>query len=237
MAILIALLLPVLDKAKIKAQRTTCLSNLRQLSHAWFMYKDDYNDRLVESYPVNNTNAWVLGDMTKVREAGNAELIRRGKLYPYNRNVSIYHCPTDRGVKIGGKVLSTVRSYSMNSFMGAREAQVPPVPPSAATNYVLFYPKYSDISRPSETWVLLDEDERSINDGFFVTDPTARQWIDFPAISAHRHGFSFGLDFADGHSEIWHHGDQRTWRVALNHTDQPKNPDLERLARASTGKK
>src|SRR5438094_6079049 len=74
-AILAALLLPVLSKAKIKAQRTTCLASLRELGRCWYMYKDDYNDRLVESYPVNNTNIWVLGDMSNANEAGNADLI------------------------------------------------------------------------------------------------------------------------------------------------------------------
>ena len=232
-AILTALLLPVLGRAKIKAQRTTCLSSLRELGRAWFMYKDDSNDRLVESYPVHNTNTWILGDMTNPDEAGNADLIRQGKLYAYNRDVSIYHCPTDKGVKINGKVVPTVRSYSMNCFMGGRDPQVGLIP-SSAGGYVPFHTKYYEIRRPSDAWVLLDEDERSINDGFFVTDPTAKQWIDFPAISAHRHGFSYGLDFADGHSEIWRHTDRTTLRVTLNHTEQPKNSDLARLANAST---
>ena len=53
-AILAALLLPILGRAKIKAQRTSCLSNLRQLSVAWVMYADDNHRSLVESYPVNN---------------------------------------------------------------------------------------------------------------------------------------------------------------------------------------
>jgi hypothetical protein len=231
--ILAALLLPVLSKAKIKAQRTTCLASLRELGRCWFMYKDDYNDRLVESYPVNNTNTWILGDMTKTDEAGNADLIRQGKLYGYNQDVKIYHCPADQGVNISGKVVPTVRSYSMNSFMGGRDSQVPVIPPTAAA-YVAFFAKYSDIRRPSDAWILLDEDERSINDGFFVTDPTAKQWIDFPAISLHRHNFSYGLDFADGHSEIWRHADGGTYQVTLNRTLQAKNADLDRLARAST---
>jgi hypothetical protein len=86
-------------------------------------------------------------------------------------------------------------------------------------------------------WVLLDEDERSINDGFFISDPAARVWFDFPAISSHRHNYSYGLNFADGHSDIWHHRDPRTFEVAHARTEQANNVDLERLARASTVKK
>jgi type II secretory pathway pseudopilin PulG len=231
--ILAALLLPVLGRAKNKAQRTTCLASLRELGRAWFMYKDDYNDRLVESYPVNNSNSWILGDMTKADEAVNTDLIRAGKLYAYNRDVKIYHCPTDKGVTIDKKLVPTVRSYSMNSFMGGRGSDVPVIPTSAA-GFMSFFEKYSDIRRPSDAWVLLDEDERSINDGFFVTDPTAKQWIDFPAISQHRHNFSYGLAFADGHSEIWRHTDGGTYQISLNRTAQANNADLERLARAST---
>ena len=97
-AILAALLFPILSKAKIKAQRTACLSNLRQLGICWVMYKDDNSGFLAESYPVNNPEVWVKGDMTNPNEAGNADLIRQGKLYPYNHSVPIYHCPTDQGV-------------------------------------------------------------------------------------------------------------------------------------------
>src|ERR1041385_2188619 len=120
-AALVALLLPVLSKAKIKAQRTTCLSNLRQLGLAWLLYSTDNNGRLAESYPINNPNAWILGDMRNPLEALNTSLIQQGKLYPYNRNVQFYHCPADKGVEVEAKRLNSVRSYSMNSFMGARD--------------------------------------------------------------------------------------------------------------------
>jgi prepilin-type N-terminal cleavage/methylation domain-containing protein len=234
-AILAALLFPILSKAKIKAQRTTCLSNLRQLGLCWFMYKDDNSGFLAESYPVNNPDVWVQGDMTNPNQAGDADLIRQGKLYPYNGNVSIYHCPTDQGVCTNGNV-PKVRSYSMNCFMGARDPALGSIP-NTTTNYVLFYAKDSDIPNPSQMWVMVEEDERSISDGFFVTDPTAGIWFNFPAISIHRHNYSYVLDFADGHSEVWRITDSRSYQVSLNQTEQPGNADLARLANATATRK
>src|SRR4051812_47748051 len=168
---LAALLLPVLTKTKIKAQRTNCMSNLHQLGLAWVLYYSDNNGRLVESYPANNPNAWILGDMRNPSEATNVNLLQQGKLYAYIPNPGIYHCPADRGIQIDNKLVQNVRSYSMNAFMGARDPRVGPIPPNA-DNYVLFYGKDSEIPRPASLWVMLDEDDRSINDGFFVPDPT-----------------------------------------------------------------
>ena len=231
-AILASLLLPILGKAKVKAQRTNCSSNLRQLGLGWVMYHSDNNGWLVESYPTN-ADAWVQGDMQKLVEATNAALIAQGKLFSYEKNVQLYQCPADKGVEIAGKRIASVRSYSMNAFMGGRNAKLGPIPQSAQ-NYIWFYRKDSEIRRPSDLWVLLDEDERSINDGFFVTDPAAREWIDFPALSAHRHNYSFGLNFADGHSKIWAVRDPRTRSVSHHETEQAHNPDLEQLAGSST---
>jgi prepilin-type N-terminal cleavage/methylation domain-containing protein len=229
--ILAALLLPILSKAKIKAQRTACFSNLRQLGVAWQMYYTDNNGYLVPSFP-GNPDVWVQGNMTNAAEAVNPDLIAQGKLYHYSQSVATYHCPGDAGVTIGGKTVASLRSYSMNSFMGARDPNLPPMP-DTATGYAVFS-KDTDVPRPSEFWVLIDEDERSINDGFFLTDPTAHTWFDFPALSDHRHNFNFTLSFGDGHSEIWHPNDPRTRQVATPESDQFGNADLDRLARATT---
>jgi prepilin-type N-terminal cleavage/methylation domain-containing protein len=231
-AILASLLLPVLGKAKTKAQRTTCLSNLRQLSAAWMMYADDNHGFLPECYPLNNPDVWVQGDMTQADEAGNVDLIRVGKLFQYNSSIGIYHCPADQGVTIGAKVVLTVRSYSMNCFMGGRDPSTGVIP-STAGDFVQFYAKDSEIPQPSQLWVMLDEDERSINDAFFVSDPTAQVWIDYPAMSAHRHDWSYALNFGDGHSSVWRLSDERKTQATMTRAEQPGNADLARLARAT----
>ena len=68
------------------------------------IYSGENNGLLVESYPVNNPDVWVQGDMSKPDEATNTDLIRAGKLYHYNRSVAIYHCPTDPGKTTNGAI-------------------------------------------------------------------------------------------------------------------------------------
>lgn len=233
---LAAMLLPVLGKAKAKAQQATCVYNLHQLGLAWQLYHMDNGGRLVESYPINNPYVWVLGDMRNPAEATDKRLIEAGKLYSYHGNTTGYRCPTDRGTVVeGNKRVQNARSYAMNSFMGGRDPSIGPIP-TTASKYVPFFAKDTDLSvrRPSELWVLIDEDERSINDGVFVTDPGARIWFDLPTISPYRHRYSYGLNFADGHSESWSLRDERSSIVERNETEQAGNKDLERLARATT---
>ncbi len=234
--ILAALLLPVLSKAKVKAQRTACFSNLRQLGVAWVMYGNENNGYLVPSYP-GSQEAWVKGDMTRTNEAGDLNLLQQGKLYHYVQNTAVYHCPTDRGVSIDGQLVPTVRSYAMNCFMGARDASLSRIPSTTDDSVVPFFSKDDELRRPSELFVLIDEDERSIDDGWFITDPTGGIWFELPALAAHRHSSSFPLNFADGHSEVWRPRDSRTLQLARVNGESSGNIDLARLANASTTKK
>jgi prepilin-type processing-associated H-X9-DG protein len=63
------------------------------------------------------------------------------------------------------------------------------------------------VPRPSKTWLFLDEHPDSVNDGFFINNPTASAWQDIPASY---HNGACGFSFADGHSEI------RKWRSATS---------------------
>ncbi|MGO8677644.1 MAG: type II secretion system protein [Limisphaerales bacterium] len=232
-ATLAALLLPALSRAKGKAHQATCLSNLHQLGIAWTMYKDDNNDRLVWSYPTANSFVWVNGNMTNAAEAVDTGLIETGMLYPYDKDAQIYHCPTDQGVTINGSKVQSVRSYSMNSYMGERPSTAA-ANPNSSLGYVPFFARGSDLSDPSKLFVLIDEDERSISTGSFEADPTGRVWFSFPAVSRYRHNYSSSMIFADGHSWAWRFRDPRTASVSTFGTDQMNNPDLAYLAGATT---
>ena len=237
--ILAAMLLPVLGRAKIKAQRTQCLNNTRQLIMAWGMYSSDNQGWIVESYPgpspgQPNPNAWVQGDLTLPEDITNTEKIKDGKLFSYTQSLKIYQCPAASDVVAqNGSKARAVRSFSMSSFMGYRRPDLGNIP-ETAYRHVPYFSKEAEISRPSQMWVLIEEDERSINDGFFITDPEARVWIDFPTISENRHAYGYNLAFADGRASSWKITDLRTKRIGRHKTEQSSNADLKRLADATT---
>jgi prepilin-type N-terminal cleavage/methylation domain-containing protein/prepilin-type processing-associated H-X9-DG protein len=186
-AVLAALLLPALAKAKTKAEGAGCLNNLRQVQIAWLMYRDDNNGRLALNAPGGTTNGWVAGwlDWLSATDNTNGQLLTQGLLGPYTaKTLGVYKCPADKFPADNGP---RVRSISMNTYM-ARE------------NMAGAYMKDADLLKPSTLWVLLDEHPDSINDGCFSTlgDGTT-YWNDLPGSS---HNGACGLAFADGHSEI-----------------------------------
>src|ERR1022692_159811 len=109
-AILAALLLPVLGKAKAEGQSTACLSNDKQLTLAWLMYAGDNRDYLVNNFSKGNADcgslAWVTsGNILGVaswtgnpRNDVNNFAIIKGPLWQYNGNAGIYHCPSDQSL-------------------------------------------------------------------------------------------------------------------------------------------
>jgi prepilin-type N-terminal cleavage/methylation domain-containing protein len=228
-AILAALLLPALAKAKLKAERVTCLNNQKQLTYAWLMYADDNAGKVTPnaSSSMPNAYSWVNGIMKwdwppSPPWADNYDTTKlTGSLLgPYcSRSFAIYKCPGDR---IPGAKGPRVRSISMNGQMGGLSTQPPVLNQyGPGANYQVFI-KQTDITKPAPTmaWVFIDEHADSINDGFFrlVLNQTA-QWEDAPASF---HGASGALSFADGHAEIKRWSDANLKDRAVTRTAMAK---------------
>lgn len=200
-AILAAMLLPALGRARQKAHGISCLNNSRQLTLAWLTYSGDFNDRLVFNKPTfaTDTNNWVANNLNWSASSQNVdpELLRTALLGPYTaKNVGVYKCPADVVASAAGP---RTRSYSMNGFVGPQDKAGTPINSSWQQ-----FLKASTIRNPSMVFVFVDEHPDSINDGWMVFctagDPSERtQWSDLPASS---HGGACGFSFADGHSEI-----------------------------------
>jgi len=200
-AILAALLLPALAKAREKAEGISCLNNTKQIGLAWIAYSGDFSERLVNNEPsfATDTNNWAPDVMGwgSDQQITNLNLLRIGPLGPYTaKSTGIYKCAADRmPCALGPRA----RSLSMNAFVGPQNAQGTPI--NSAWKQFL---KMTDFRNPSGIYVLLDEHPDSINDGWFVfctaADPSERTaWSDLPASY---HNGAGGFEFADGHSEI-----------------------------------
>jgi prepilin-type N-terminal cleavage/methylation domain-containing protein/prepilin-type processing-associated H-X9-DG protein len=208
-AILAAMLLPALSKAKTKAEGISCLNNLKQLQLAWVMYAEDNGEKIAENRGYeNNTNAWVTGILGWASIPDNLDTAKllNAQLGPYvARSLGVYKCPADKLPSANG---ARVRSISMNGFMGdIRNLNGTVLNPGWKR-----YLKLSDITKPApaQCWVFLDEHPDSINDGLFNVTMDSTRWDDVPASY---HNGACGFSFADGHAEI------KKWRD--NNTKQP----------------
>jgi len=249
-AILAALLLPALSKAKEKARSLGCMSNQKQLTLAWLMYAGDNNSRLAPNgkqetqctdptcpdyLPGGKWAQWCPGNVSAFDSLA-ANFIKAGLIYPYVKNVDIYRCPADLKtfMKMGTRQFQA-RGVSMNCCIA-------PIPPTAKWNTSpakVFY-KDTDFTQPgpSMTWVLIDENEGSICDTLFCTGPNdPNNWQDAPAT---RHGNAGGMSFADGHSEIKRWTDKwllqvpTVFSVGVGHASDGNSPDWAWVSERTT---
>lgn len=225
-AILAAMLLPALSKAKTKGQGISCLNNLKQLQLGWFMYSGDNDDKVVRSagmdqlvqfpndpagQPGGAKSQWVLGNIDTLPAATNSQLVQAGLLFPYVNSLGVYKCPADRKMMASAP---TVRSMSMNCWMNPIRDWNSIMGYGGASALRVFR-KQTDIMAPTPArcWVLIDENPASINDGWFVCDPNNKtSWPDVPASY---HNGAGGLSFADGHAEIKKWKDSNLLNLAL----------------------
>src|ERR1041384_2066547 len=98
-AILAAMLLPALSKAKIKAQGIYCMSNQKQLTLAWLMYADDNQDKVPPNASGSGSRGgWVDGWLdfnAGTKDNTNILFLLNAKIGPYTKSIGIYRCPGD----------------------------------------------------------------------------------------------------------------------------------------------
>ena len=199
-AILAALLLPALAKAKTKAQGISCLNNLKQMQLGQVLYSDDNTDRLVPNNVTGDPRlTWAGGDLRNALEATNVVYTVGALLGPYVKSAAIYKCPADTTTSNGKP---RVRSQSMNMFFGGNGDGTFWGRVNQTTHYAFL--KASSIVKPSGLWVLWDENPGTIDDCLGVVDVSAayqssKLMVNSPASYHNRAG---GLSFADGHAEI-----------------------------------
>ena len=225
-AILASMLLPALSRAKLKAQGIQCLSNNKQLILAWHTYSIDFQDRVCNNFTipgtdnainngvagrggfdnwVNNVMTWGAGSSVDDRSNTNIDWVKNGVLANFTGNaVGIYECPADNYLSSQQRAKSwsrRVRSNSMNALIGysGTDGYDDRSGKAWADQNYRQYLKQADFRAPANTYVTLDEQGDSINDGFFIVSQGASQWGDIPASY---HGNAGSFSFADGHAEI-----------------------------------
>jgi prepilin-type N-terminal cleavage/methylation domain-containing protein/prepilin-type processing-associated H-X9-DG protein len=212
-AILAALLLPVLGRAKSKAKDISCLNNLRQLELCFHLYVSDNEDLMPpnnfvydinsqQAIPGNEGPSWCTNLAPYDADPSG---IKGGLLFQYNSSIGIYRCPADQstletpsGVKIARPRL---RSYNLSQSVNGLSYV------GQISSYTPHYSKLTEIRTPAPTGliVFLDVNEDEILDDEFgipvATDPWSQgSWWDVPG---NRHNQGCDLSFADGHVEHW----------------------------------
>ncbi|MHC4240804.1 MAG: type II secretion system protein [Planctomycetota bacterium] len=232
-AVLMAILMPALNRVKEQGKRAACLSNVKQMGLAWIMYADDNDSRIVNGNTSTGGHnkdgtCWVYWSGRDASEEQRINGIARGLLYEYCPNLKLYKCPTG----IRGEVVTYAIVDSMNGYdvITGAEGQI--------------VKNREQIRRPSERAVFLDEGRLSPA-SWTVWYDLERWWDQITA----RHGDGTNLSFVDGHSEYWKWKDPRTLEICKSDYDfwqgtgrngemsiSEGNEDLHNVQRAVWGK-
>jgi prepilin-type N-terminal cleavage/methylation domain-containing protein len=261
-AILAAMLLPALAKAKTKAQGIHCMNHGKQLMLAIHLYATDFGDLLPPNPDDGNTAPgynWCPGQAGRGgAEEFNSDILMdpaRSLLVPFiGKSPTIFRCAADprngrsTAPSTRPQNVPSARTFSMSQAVGTD-----PYPPSRGKlavngphldgNYThtrsgawFTYGKTTSIIRPgpSSLWVLIDENANSLNDAGFAVDMVNNRFPDGPGSY---HNFACGLAFADAHSEIHKWRDSRTAWLTGAATYPTPNQDVSWLQLRTSAKK
>jgi len=220
-AILAAMLLPALNRAKIRAVAASCMSDKKQLDLAWLMYSGDNNERLaINSDPhVNNTTYYPAGTLNPSWIAGSMDWSSG----TYNTNVDyligdrysllgrylgssakVFACPASQYVSAPERALGwsqRSRSVAMSGAVGDGYKYAMPGRPFGWSQWY-YAKKTTDFHNPgpSDCWVITDEHPDSIDDALLYC--ASYPVTSFTELPGNQHGNADGICFADGHAEI-----------------------------------
>jgi prepilin-type N-terminal cleavage/methylation domain-containing protein len=212
-AILAAMLLPALAKAKLKATQASCLSNQKQMSLAYAMYAIDNNDQIVAFAngsgffvpPAGSVSGLSSEQLTQVMQD---TLKTNNPLFQYAPSAGVYHCPGDTRINLTPAAASW-------GLLGVKWAYVSysKTQNAGGENYNNYwgagatYTKLSQITASSSTFTFIeDADNKGYNAGSWVVNwvaatartPGSFTWQDPPAMF---HGPVNTMGFGDGHAE------------------------------------
>jgi prepilin-type N-terminal cleavage/methylation domain-containing protein len=202
-AILAAMLLPALARAKAQAEQTKCLNNMHQMAIGWYMYAGDFNDAMVPNAPLGVTGVatWCgngAENWTTADENTNTAYYLTNIMAPYvTGGIGVYKCPADTIPSQNGP---RIRSYSMQGMMGLdfpNEASVEDSGPLWT-----YYTKLSQLITPlppTMALIFCEENMCNLNDGFLEVSDNSPGWPDVPGSYHH---WGCGMSFGDGHAEI-----------------------------------
>lgn len=227
-AILAALLLPVIGRAHERARLAQCVNNFRQLQYAWQLYANDNADVAFQAYAVNDEYQrskkqisspwwWVSGELSyQPNNFDNISVVNlidpdRAAIGLYIQNAAIFKCPSDRSTALWhGKRFLRVRSYSYSSDWGLAAGQLTGDPLHQGGLNVSWQKIYT-VRNLSTAITFIEQHEDSLGYPWF-TLPIKLERISDPRVDipASRHNGNCAVAFADGHVESKKWVDPRT---------------------------
>jgi prepilin-type N-terminal cleavage/methylation domain-containing protein/prepilin-type processing-associated H-X9-DG protein len=220
-AILAAMLLPALNKAKIRAVAAACMSNNKQLCLAWLMYAGDSNENLainsdphvksstVFPYP-DGGQSWISGSMdwsAGQQNTNTSYLVddKHSLLGSYlGRTPKVFACPAANYVSQAEAAVGwsqRARSVAMDGAVGNGDKYDEPGKPFGWSSWY-FAKKSTDFHTPApvDVWVFSDEHPDSIDDALLYDANYAV--TSFTELPGTQHDGACGMAFADGHALI-----------------------------------
>ena len=256
-AVLMAILMPALNRVKEQGKRAACLGNMRQLTLTWIMYADDNDDKIVNGeadeghdgqciLPTSGRHArelWWTGDDCaggymqgeQLPQQVQVRAIKAGALFPYCKDEMLYRCPT--GIR------GEMRTYTITDAMNGlrRDGTYTGNVGVRVGRTVLWVKRRTEIVSPGPAFRLVYLDEGRVTPDSYACHYLNGTWWDPPFV---RHGDGSNVSFADGHGEYWKWKGKKTLETGKManplHQMVPSTPeeveDLKRMQKGVWGR-